>query len=516
MKQKHQQTRFPLLGKHSLVDCDACHDRASTHQYAGTPLTCITCHQADFEGSKNPNHVQDRFPVDCIRCHRVDALAWPGSFDHNATAFPLTGAHRTVICSQCHTNNQFTNLATNCFSCHARDFTNAQAPNHVAGNFSNLCQSCHTTVAWTPSTFNHASTAFPLTGAHVGVECQSCHANGNYRLVYVNCYQCHQNDFQTSTNPNHVTGNFSHDCTQCHTTTGWSPASFDHASTRFPLTGSHIAVQCLSCHISGNYQITYTDCYQCHQSDYLRPTNPNHVTAIFSRDCTPCHTTTAWIPSTFSHSSTKLPLTGAHLTIQCQSCHTSGNYQLVYINCYQCHQNDFQTAANPNHVAGNFTHDCTQCHSTTAWSPATFDHSATKFPLTGTHLTTPCQSCHTGGNYQLVYADCYQCHQSDYQRPTNPNHVVANFGHDCSPCHTTTAWTPSTFNHDQQYFKIYSGRHLQQWTYCTDCHTNPANYATFSCINCHEHNQSETDSAHQGVAGYSYSSPACYNCHRNI
>jgi nitrate/TMAO reductase-like tetraheme cytochrome c subunit len=58
-------------------------------------------------------------------------------------------------------------------------------------------------------------------------------------------------------------------------------------------------------------------------------------------------------------------------------------------------------------VAGQFNHDCTQCHSQNAWQPATFNHANTKFPLTGVHTTTACVSCHTNGNYQLQYTICY-------------------------------------------------------------------------------------------------------------
>ncbi len=514
MKQKHQQTRFPLLGAHATALCRDCHDRTSEHRYAGTPLTCITCHRPEYQAAANPNHVSEGFPVACDQCHRVDKMTWSSGFDHSLTGFPLTGAHRTVICSQCHAGNQFTALSTDCYSCHQKDYAAAQSPNHLAGNFSHNCQACHTTNAWQPATFDHNATRFPLTGAHTSLACEECHRNGNYQLVYTSCDQCHGNDFQQSINPNHVGGNFSHDCVTCHTTAAWSPATFNHSVTIFPLTGSHVAVPCLSCHTNSNYQIAYTDCYACHQTDYQRPADPNHVTANFSHTCQPCHTTTAWNPSTFDHSTTKFSLTGAHLTASCQSCHTNGNYQLSYVNCYQCHQGDYTGTTNPNHAAGGFSQNCLQCHSTAAWSPATFDHSTTKFPLTGAHTTTACQSCHTNGSYQLVYTDCYACHQTDYQKPTNPNHVAANFGHDCSPCHTTTAWSPSTFNHDGLYFKIYSGAHNGRWTYCTDCHTTQTDYSQFTCVTCH--NQSETNSNHQGVTGYVYSNPACYNCHKSV
>jgi hypothetical protein len=732
--QKHQQTRFPLLGAHVLVNCDACHVRASEHRYAGTPLTCISCHRQDYQATTSPNHVSAGFSVDCAKCHRVDAMRWPGGFDHALTSFPLTGAHASLICSSCHPGNQFSHLSTDCFSCHSTDFSGTTSPNHAAGQFSHDCLTCHTTIAWSPATFNHSATRFALTGAHQTTDCQSCHTGGNYNLVYTGCYTCHQSNFTQSVNPAHVSRNFSHDCTTCHTTLAWKPASFDHSTTNFALTGAHVATPCASCHTGDNFQLVFADCYTCHQTDYARPTDPNHVTAQLNKMCTPCHTTLAWTPATFDHSTTKFALTGKHSTTPCQSCHVSGNYQIVYQNCFQCHQNDFQTAANPNHVAGQFSHTCEGCHSTTSWSPATFDHnttkfaltgkhattqcqschvsgnyqlvysncyqchqgdytgttnpnhtslgfshsceschsttdwssasfdhsttkfaltgahvttpcaschtgnnfmlvyvncyqchqtnytgttnpnhvsnnfsqdctschttiawspatfdhsttkfpltgahvatlcaachtsnnyklvysncyqchqtdftgttnpnhvtnsfsqtcttchttiawspasfdhSTTKFPLTGTHITTPCISCHTGGNYQLAFTNCYQCHSADYAKPTNPNHVTANFGHDCTPCHTTVAWTPSTFNHDTQYFKIYSGHHNGRWTLCTDCHTNAADFSQFSCINCHTHNQTQTNSDHRGVSGYIYASPNCYSCHRN-
>ncbi|MEW5844132.1 MAG: hypothetical protein AB1775_12805, partial [Bacteroidota bacterium] len=80
--------------------------------------------------------------------------------------------------------------------------------------------------------------------------------------------------------------------------------------------------------------------------------------------------------------------------------------------------------------------------------------------------------------------------------------------------HTTTAWTPSTFNHDGQYFPIYSGKHNGKWTLCSDCHTNSTNFKVFTCINCHEHSdKTKVDGKHSGVSGYVYSATSCYTCH---
>lgn len=54
-----------------------------------------------------------------------------------------------------------------------------------------------------------------------------------------------------------------------------------------------------------------------------------------------------------------------------------------------------------------------------------------------------------------------------------------------------------------------------EWSSCTDCHSNSANYAEFSCLGCHEHSRSEMDGEHDEVGGYSWESQACLQCHPN-
>jgi hypothetical protein len=250
----------------------------------------------------------------------------------------------------------------------------------------------------------------------------------------------------------------------------------------------------------------YTDCYQCHSTNFQGATNPNHVTGNFSHSCQTCHTTTAWQPATFDHNTTRFALTGTHTTVQCQTCHTNGNYQLVYTDCYQCHSTNFQGATNPNHVTGNFSHSCQTCHTTTAWQPSTFDHSTTKFALTGAHTTVQCQNCHTNGNYQLVYTGCYVCHSSNYTSTTNPNHAAAGFPTTCETCHTTSTWAGATFNHTW-----FPTSHGNANGVCATCHTNPSNYAVFQCTICHT--KAQTDSHHTNVTGYVWNSVNCYSCH---
>ena len=124
------------------------------------------------------------------------------------------------------------------------------------------------------------------------------------------------------------------------------------------------------------------------------------------------------------------------------------------------------------------------------------------------------QGCHKG-DYNNTPNTCVGCHQSDYDQTTNPPHASAQFSTDCSLCHTETVWIPSTFDHDGQYFPIYSGNHNGEWELCSDCHTTPGNYSAFSCIDCHDHNKANMDEEHSDVSDYVYNSIACLDCHPN-
>jgi hypothetical protein len=495
----HNQSQFPLTGAHSTTPCLSCH----ANGYDNTPTDCYACHQADFEGVTDPNHVQNNFDHNCANCHST--TAWePATFDHNNTQFPLTGAHVNLNCNECHDVGY--DISFDCWSCHEADYHDAEG--HDANGYPHDCTQCHNTTDWGSGEFNHGNTGFPLTGAHVGLQCLACHAGG-YQNTPPECYACHQGDFEGVPDPNHVADNFSHDCTGCHTTAAWLPATYDHNLSQFPLTGAHTTVPCASCHANG-FDNTASDCFSCHQDDYNAVPDPNHVQNNFDHDCTVCHTTAAWSPSTFNHANTQFPLTGAHVTVPCLSCH-AGGYDNTPIDCYACHQPDFEGVTDPNHVQGNYSHICTDCHTTTGWSPATFDHNLTQFPLTGAHVNAPCAACHANG-FENTPMECYACHQADYNN-ADPDHQTSGFPTTCQDCHNTAAWSPSSWNHDAQYFPIYSGRHEGRWSVCTDCHVNPGNFEVFECIFCHEHNQPDTDPRHTGVPGYQYNSQACYSCH---
>ena len=485
----HNSTGFQLNGAHRSAACTSCHRSG----YAGTPTDCFSCHQSDFTGATNPSH--SGFPNSCQDCHGVSAWQ-PANFNHAATAFPLNGAHRTTACSACHQNG-YNGTPTDCFSCHQTDFNGANNPSHTG--FPHACQDCHSVNAWQPASFDHNATGFPLNGAHRTTACTACHQNG-YNGTPTDCFSCHQTDFNGANNPSHT--GFPHTCQDCHGVTAWQPATFNHNSTGFPLNGAHQATPCLSCH-SGGYNGTPTDCFSCHQSDFNGANNPSH--SGFPHSCQDCHSVNAWQPASFNHNSTGFPLHGAHLAASCLDCH-SGGYSGTPTACFSCHQTDFNGANNPSHTG--FPHTCQDCHSDNAWQPASFNHTTTGFPLTGAHAGAACLDCHSGG-YSGTPTLCFACHQADYNGTNDPDHQSAGFPTTCETCHSTTAWEPSTFNHNA-WFPIASGRHQFP---CSSCHVSAGNFNHFECILCHEHRQSETNSEHQGVGGYVYESHACFQCH---
>lgn len=498
---------------HQSVTCVQCHVKPV---FSNVGQRCQDCH-ADIH--------RRQLGANCEQCHTVQG--WQVSVkqiqQHN-NRFPLTGAHAAVDCDSCHkgaASSQFQAMSTACYSCHAADFKSATNPSHVSGGFSTTCNDCHGTDSWLSANFDHASVGFPLTGGHAVPPrlCADCHINNNYNLTSTACVTCHLKDYQGTTNPNHVAAAFAQTCQQCHNTTSWSNASFNHNATAFPLTGMHTVPprQCSDCHVNNNYNLTSTACVTCHLKDFQGTTNPNHVSSNFPQTCDQCHNTTSWLNATFNHNSTGFPLTGAHTSPprQCTDCHVNNNYNLTSTACVSCHQNDYNTATTPvNHIAAGFPTTCETCHDTVLWTDGTFNHTTTGFQLTGAHTVPPrlCTDCHASNNYSLNSTLCYSCHQKDYSGTNSPAHAAAGFPTTCELCHDTSVWTDSTFNHNNTAFPL-TGSHTTPPRVCSDCHVNN-NYTTLptTCIGCHQTDYNNT--ANPGHAAQPQFFPTtCQNCH---
>ncbi|MFC0875139.1 hypothetical protein ACE01N_01025 [Saccharicrinis sp. FJH2] len=512
----HDASYFPVYsGTHNGTweSCTECHTVPGDY----TQYSCTACHEHNKADTDEEHGGVSGYSYNdqaCFACHPDGSKT--GAFNHDLTNFPLTGAHRDAECLSCHTNG-YAGTSTVCKDCHTADYIASQNPPHQDLNFPDNCDQCHTTnPGWSPATFAIHDNYYPLRGEHAAIadQCMLCHKDG-YTNTPNNCYGCHAQDYNATTDPNHVDAKFPTECEICHTDQGWSPSIFNHDQF-YPLIGAHAEIKdnCKLCHADG-YTNTPNNCYGCHTKDYNATTEPNHIDAHFPTTCETCHSPNSWTPSTFDHS-TIYPLVGAHAEIadNCNACHANG-YTNTPNNCYGCHAQDYNATTNPNHTDAQFPTTCETCHNTTGWSPSTFNHD-NFYPLTGAHATIAdnCIRCHSEG-YTNTPSECYGCHAGDYNSATDPNHAAANFPKVCEDCHTTSAWSPSTFNHDAQYFPIYSGAHRGEWNNCIDCHTNASNFGVFSCITCHEHNKTDTDSHHREVRNYVYASESCYSCHPN-
>jgi hypothetical protein len=492
----HNKTRMPLTGSHTGTNCRLCH---TSLVFSAAKRECYQCHNDIHQNTVGP---------DCNRCHTpVSWLVTNIEAIHRTSRFPLLGAHKTAGCIDCHKSESYARYdvpGVLCIDCHRADYNSAENPNHVQAGFSEDCSTCHpvNSLQWQGAGFNHSF--FPLEQSHSNVKCVDCHTTGNYADAKPECISCHLKDYTSTTSPDHVTAKISTVCQDCHSLTpGWIPTTFDHSA--FPLKLGHSTPACIDCHVNGNYTAISPDCYLCHTPDYNATTNPNHVTANYSKTCQTCHTLNpGWKPAAFNHGS--FPLTQGHSAVACVDCHMNGNFTNTSTDCYSCHKTDYNNTTNPNHASTGFPTSCIQCHTTSpGWKPAGFNHGS--FPLTLGHSTLKCADCHIGGNYTNTSADCYSCHQTDYNATTVPNHKTAGFPTTCSQCHSTNpGWKPASFSHTK--FPLTLGHATPT---CTDCHKN-GNYTTTptDCYSCHVNDyNTSTNPSHKTLAF----STVCSQCH---
>ena len=549
--------RFPLVGAHAALECDACHKAAATGQFQGLSTQCYSCHAKDFQLAANPNHVNAKFGTTCETCHGMNTWL-DATFDHAQTGFLLTNGHANVPCASCHVNNNYNLVVapTDCGNsgCHLTTWQQTTNPLHpsagAAFSVAN-CTTCHTTVSWTTATFDHSTTGFMLTNGHANVACATCHISNNYNLTTAptDCGNsgCHLTTWQRTTNPVHPTAGASFgiaNCSTCHSTVNWTTATFDHSTTGFMLTNGHANVACALCHTNNNYSLTTTpnDCGNsgCHLTTWQQTKNPVHTTSgaqFAATNCAVCHTTVSWTTAAFDHATTGFALTGTHLSptpTPCASCHVNNNYTLSSADCYGCHQAAFQSTTTlggnvPNHVTAGFpitASSCATCHAITTWAAGVFDHSATGFQLTNAHTNVACNLCHINNNYALTITptDCGNsgCHLTAWQQTTNPVHPTAGAtfaAANCSTCHTTVSWTTATFDHSTTGFAL-TGTHMSPTpTPCVSCHvSNNYTLSSTDCYGCHQAAFTSTTTLGGNVpnhvaAGFPITAAQCAACH---
>ena len=286
---------FPLTAGHKINNCQDCH---KTPNYSNTSPECFSCHQPNYNSTANPNHASIGFSTVCSDCHTTNPGWKPAEYkQHDSKSFPIySGKHngKWNSCSECHTNPASYLQYTCTSTCHPVGSMNNKH-NNVNGYSSSdpACFACHPSGS-SEGVFNHATSPFPLTGAHTTTECIKCHANG-FAGTSPSCNSCHMASFNASANPNHASKNIPTDCATCHTTlAGWKPATFPIHDSYYVIAGAHlpIANDCATCH-QGNYTNSPNQCFGCHADKYNQSTNPNHLTSNFPNTCETCHSQTA-------------------------------------------------------------------------------------------------------------------------------------------------------------------------------------------------------------------------------
>jgi hypothetical protein len=296
-----------------------------------------------------------------------------------------------------------------CFTCHGDRYLAASDPNHVVAGYPQSCEGCHTTSAWRPAVFgDHAG--WPLTGAHLGASCESCHIGGVYSGTPRACAGCHQPDYDRTSDPPHAASGFPTSCESCHDTAAWVPASFSHDLV-WPLVGEHADTACESCHAGGVYGGTPRDCVGCHRPEYDATTDPAHAASGFPTACEACHSPSGWVPAAYDHGQ-YWPLEGRHASLGCEACHADGVYAGTPRACLGCHEPDYAGTSNPSHGALGLPTACETCHGAASWETRTFPGHDALFRISSGHHRYDCASCHLTEAWATF--TCTGCHEGEH------------------------------------------------------------------------------------------------------
>jgi hypothetical protein len=155
--------------------------------------------------------------------------------------------------------------------------------------------------------------------------------------------------------------------------------------------------------------------------------------------------------------------------------------------------------------------DCSECHTPDGWSLSGgrgrgFDHAETGFPLTGTHASVLCTSCHVAE--RKITRDCAGCHRDAHQ---------GRMGVQCDQCHSSRTWndTRAIERHRRTRLPL-SGVHAL--LPCTSCHlrTTESTWAHVpaDCFSCHEKDyRRDIHPVHQGDPALTPFPRDCERCH---
>ncbi|HEY0666386.1 MAG TPA: hypothetical protein VGD24_09990 [Gallionella sp.] len=255
----------------------------------------------------------------------------------------------------------------------------------------------------------------------------------------------------------------------------------------------------------------------------------------------------------FNHMTTGFPLSGAHATAACETCHVGGVLKGTPRDCDGCHAVGRRVVATPKHSAHIVTDaPCESCHfSTSTFLGARYNH--------GTAKQGQCVTCHNGriarskhAAHVVTNSSCDQCHRTSTWSPASWNHTGAQYaGQDCKACHNaagpgrnyTTVAKHSAFQsmgisgcnschtNYSSFYSHYYNHQVPAVTACDGCHAN-ATYAAVvtqatspihatattlgitNCESCHTRNYATFSGARYRHNDAAYNGKAdCLDCH---
>lgn len=448
----------------------------------------------------------------------------------------LTKAHKNLEgmanCTMCHDlGNKVSN--NKCLDCHkelkVRIVNNKGF--HVSKDIrGKQCASCHSEhngrnfdmIRFDEKKFNHSLTGYPLTGAHIKIDCRQCHKPDNivdlnlkkrketYLGLKQDCNSCHEDKHQKT---------LGNDCARCHVTEAFKPASrFSHDRTDFALNGKHKLVQCIECHKveirnGSNFQkfagIGFKNCNSCHIDPHKNNLGTN---------CKECHSEQSFNSlinlGKFNHSRTLFQLKGKHKQINCNECHKldvaatrlfQDRKGILNENCNVCHKDPHDQ---------KFGLNCIECHNENSFHKSgnlkDFNHNLTDFPLKGKHEVVDCRKCHISEKMTdpIPHNSCASCHK-DYHEGQFKKDIQSP---DCGKCHNVEGFSGSLFSiedHHNTKFPL-EGAHIATPCYSCHKHENKWNFKDMGtrCVDCHK-------DIHAGqIALKWYPDNTCDQCHQ--
>ncbi len=472
----HLTTGFELDGVHRDLPCEACHLNAV---FRGTPLDCGTCHITGSPFNATPK-TATHIPTtnNCTACHNTISFRPDVHFDH-------------------------AEVLGSCVSCHNGTIAQGEGPSHPAT--SQNCAACHTVMSWNPTkTVDHSQIPQAVAGL---------------------CIVCH-NGVQASGKPaGHEVTNL--ECGDCHTTTSWLGANFDHTGITkgcvschngTKATGkqaSHMATTnlCENCHTTGigtqtpswvpsafdHTQMTVTTCVTCHNgtvkiSTGVVPGQPgNHVPPVpSSEDCSVCHGNNP-AAETWTVLAVSIPMLHAGLPVNnCLQCHAGETFAGVPAPYIPMSTSGISpthpTALAPPHIPILSGVDCSSCHAA-AYQVGGFGPATAMSAARHSFVAKSCVTCHEAGkSYYTGSGTALQLRPADHLKSSSANMVSG----DCAQCHTTIDWTSTALpvGHMPD-----PGNQT-----CNVCHiAAPGNYTTLASVAV----------LHTGISGN------CAQCHGN-